>query len=59
LRRFGFGARCESALAAAVFDFLPVLPLRSTADAAFAALMDVLRLLGIAFSSLRRVHWRC
>jgi hypothetical protein len=46
------GARCERALAAAVFDFLPVLLLRSTAAAAFAALAEVLRLLGIGASSL-------
>jgi hypothetical protein len=43
----GFGARCESALAAAVLDFLPVLLLRSTADAALAALADVMRLRAI------------
>ena len=33
-----FGARCESADAAAVFDGLLVRPSRSTFDAAFAAL---------------------
>src|SRR5690348_14758890 len=51
--RFDLGARCERALAAAVFDFLPVLLLRSTADAVLATLADVLRLR--AMGHLRRL----
>jgi hypothetical protein len=42
----GFGARCERALAAAVFDCLLVLLLRRTAEAALAAFADVFRLWG-------------
>lgn len=44
---FFFGARCESALPAAVLDAFDVLPSRSTFDAAFAAGAEVLRLLAI------------
>ena len=46
-RRPRFGARCESADAAAVFETLLVLPSRSTLDAARAALALVFRDLAI------------
>ena len=45
------GARCESALAAAVFDALLVRPSRNTFEAALPALADVLRFLAMLFTS--------
>jgi hypothetical protein len=48
-----FGARCDSADAAAVFDALLVRPSRSTFDAAFAAFAEVFRCLAILCPSLR------
>lgn len=50
-----FGARCDRAEPAAVFEVLLVLPSRSTFDAAFPALTEVLLCLSIAYPPLLRV----
>ena len=56
LPRLGRGALCERALAAAVFDAAPVRPLRSTLEAARAALRPVLLCFATVSPFVEDVH---
>lgn len=51
-----FGAACDNALPAAVFDGLLVRPSRKTFEAAFAARGLVFRLPGIAYTPFQSVN---
>jgi hypothetical protein len=53
---FFFGSRWLSALPAAVFESLPVLPSRSTFDAALAAFALVFFVMRITSSTLESLH---